>query len=79
MLYGDFDPYDELLAVKHQTIQQQDLINRLIQASNNHDQLLLELSQQHRNLIALIREQREQIAKLKRDISLIQPKPPENS
>ena len=78
MFDSEFDPYHELLAVKHQTLLQQDTINKLVTANNGHDQLLLELTQQHHHLIALIREQREQIAKLTRDLSLIQPKPPEN-
>lgn len=79
MFDPEFDPLAELVETKQITLDNNRVINQLIQAHNNHDQLWLELTQQHRNLVALIREHREEITKLKFEISLLKQQIPPNS
>lgn len=78
MFDPDFDPLEQLVETKQIALDNKRVINQLIKAHNGHDQLWVELTQQHRNLVALIREHREHIAKLELEISLlkqqIQPK-----
>lgn len=61
MIDPDFDPLDELR-------QAQDMINQLIVAHNNHDELLMAYSKQHQQVVDLIRKTQQQISRLEFDI-----------
>lgn len=50
MLNNSFDPYDELQQLKIESIRQRNTINQLIQNNNKLQDLLLEISEQHRNI-----------------------------
>ena len=50
MLNNGFDPYDELQQLKIESIRQRNTINQLVQNNNKLQDLLLEISEQHRNI-----------------------------
>ena len=60
----DFDPYHELQIVIHNTQQ-------LIRNHNRHDQLLLDIADQHTRLTAIIKNQQLQIDHLQRQLKAI--------
>ena len=61
MIDPDFDPLDELR-------QAQDMINQLIVAHNNHDELLMAYSKQHQQVVDLIRKTQQQISRLELEL-----------
>ena len=65
MIDPDFDPYAELQEA-------QDMINKLIIAHNNHDELLVQYSKQAEQVAQLLNSQQRQINNLKFDIRKLQ-------
>jgi hypothetical protein len=65
MLDPNFDPLAELQ-------EQGDLINKLIMAHNRQDQLLVEMSTQHKAAVDLIRTDRKKIVALERKIHTLE-------
>jgi hypothetical protein len=63
MFDPNYDPYDHIQRLD-------DLVNQLIAANNHCQQALLELTDQHRILIAQLKQQRDQIRDLKRRLEL---------
>jgi len=59
----DFDPYHELQIVIHNTQQ-------LIRHHNRHDQLLVEIADQHTRLTAILKNQQLQIDILQQQLKM---------
>ena len=65
MIDPDFDPYAELQEA-------QDMINKLIMAHNNHDELLVQYSKQAEQVAKLLNSQQRQINNLKFEVKQLQ-------
>ena len=63
-LMNEFDPYHELIVVKHNT-------TVLINQYNRHDEILRELTEQHHKLTSLLRAHRIQLDELRKDINIL--------
>jgi len=61
MLNPNFDPYLELQETKVEVLRQQHLLKQLVNAHNNIDTILLDLSNQHQQLTMLIKQTRYQL------------------
>lgn len=57
MTFHNFDPYEELVILKHN-------VNVLIQETRKQEQLLLELTNQHKSMVDLVRRQSQLIQDL---------------
>lgn len=73
-----WDPHQELLTCRaniHQLAaafnQQKVYVDKLIKSHNQHDEALLDISQQHRQLIDLLRQTRAEVARLKYEIEVL--------
>lgn len=66
-LMNEFDPYEELVMVKHNT-------NVLIQRHGRHDEILRELTEQHQKLTSLLRAHRIQIDELRKEVIILSEK-----
>ena len=64
MIDPDFDPLLELE-------EQANLIQKLINSHNKHDVLLLDITQQHKTVVDLIREDREKIVHLENKVKIM--------
>lgn len=64
MIDPDFDPYEELMLCKHNT-------HELARALSHQSQLLKELSDQHRELIAVIRDNQRRIQQLETEVFIL--------
>jgi hypothetical protein len=61
MLNPNFDPYLELQETKVEVLRQQHLLKQLVNAHNNIDTILLDLTNQHQQLTMLIKQTRYQL------------------
>lgn len=64
MIDPNFDPLLELE-------EQANLINKLIHSHNRHDEILLEVTQQHKTITNLIREDRSKIVHLENKVKIM--------
>lgn len=51
MFNNDFSPYDEMQSLKLENINQRRTINTLLHQSNRMQELLVEISKQHQNIV----------------------------
>jgi len=65
MIDPNFDPYEQL-------IEAQDIINKLIIAHNNHDELLLEVTKNNEQIAQLLNSQQRQLNNLKFQVKQLQ-------
>jgi len=61
MLNPNFDPYLELQETKVEVLRQQHLLKQLVNAHNNIDTILLDLTNQHQQLTMLIKQTKYQL------------------
>jgi rRNA pseudouridine-1189 N-methylase Emg1 (Nep1/Mra1 family) len=61
MLNPNFDPYLELQETKVEVLRQQHLLKQVVNAHNNIDTILLDLTNQHQQLTMLIKQTRYQL------------------
>jgi hypothetical protein len=59
----NYDPYEHLQHLEN-------LVQQLISANNHCQQALMEITSQHRNLIAVIKQHKSEIADLRRRLDL---------
>ena len=71
MFDPNFDPYAQLSIHQQELERQHDVINQLIEAHNNNNNTLLELTNQHRSLVRLNTMLRQEIQQLRSEISLL--------
>lgn len=71
MIDPEFDPYAMLQVHQEELARQHTVINQLIQANNNTQQTMLELSSQHQRLVELNQHLRHQIERQRVEINLI--------
>jgi hypothetical protein len=61
MLNPNFDPYLELQETKVEVLRQQHLLKQVVNAHNQIDTILLDLTNQHQQLTLLIKQTRYQL------------------
>jgi hypothetical protein len=64
MIDPDFDPYNELMVCKHNT-------HELARAISHQSELLRELSNQHRDLVAIVRDSQHRIQQLETEVFIL--------
>jgi hypothetical protein len=68
MLNPNFDPYLELQETKVEVLRQQHLLKQLVNAHNQIDTVLLDLTNQHQQLTLLIKQTRYQLDIVQQEI-----------
>ena len=71
MLDPNFDPYLELQQCKTEVIRQKGIINQLIHAHNQHDSMLLDITNQHKQLVELLKQTKFQVELMRMEINTI--------
>jgi hypothetical protein len=68
MLNPNFDPYLELQETKVEVLRHQHLLKQLVNAHNQIDTVLLDLTNQHQQLTLLIKQTRYQLDIVQQEI-----------
>lgn len=68
MFDPNFDPYLELQETKVEILKHQNVIRRLVDAHNQFDSAFVDLSHQHRQLVDLLKQTRNQVLRLEEEI-----------
>lgn len=71
MFDPEFDPYNLLQIHQLELERQHDVINQLIEAHNNNSHTMLELTNQHKQLVALNTALRQELNKQRIEINLL--------
>lgn len=71
MFDPEFDPYNLLQIHQLELERQHDVINQLIEAHNNNSNTMLELTNQHKSLVALNTALRQELNKQRIEINLL--------
>lgn len=69
MFDPNFDPYLELQQCKTEVVRQRGLINKLIYAHNQHDVALLEITEQFKQMIELVKQSKFQVNLLRDELN----------
>ena len=69
MFNPNFDPFDELILHQHRIQQQQETINRLVSAHNQVDSILVDLTQQHQQLVNFNKGLKHQVELMRMEIN----------
>lgn len=64
-----FDPFEELMLHQRRLDQQQLTINRLVSAHNQVDSILVDLTQQHQQLVNLNKHYKHQVELMRMEIN----------
>lgn len=71
MFDPEFDPYAMLQVHQQELERQHDVINQLIEAHNNNSHTMLELTNQHKQLVALNTALRQELHKQRIELNLL--------
>ena len=71
MLDPEFDPYLELQQCKNEVMRQKNIINHLIHAHNQHDSALLDITEQHKQIVELVKQTKFQVNLMRMEINTL--------
>jgi hypothetical protein len=69
MFNPSFDPFEELMLHQQRIQQQQLTINRLVSAHNQVDSILVDLTQQHQQLVNFNKDLKHQVELMRMEIN----------